>query len=115
MLENTLRSITDDIWASLGPGFSESVYHSAFEVALRAAFIPYETERIIPVYYLGQNIGHVRADLIINGTIVVELKAVSKLNESYRNQTRNYLRLLGLQIGYLINFNEPVEFESITP
>lgn len=115
-MEGDLRTIANDVWRALGPGFSESVYHCAFEVALRERQIPYETERIVPVYYQGQNVGHVRADLIIDRRAVVELKSVSRLNETYRIQTRNYLTLLGLSQGYLINFPDklgPLEFERI--
>jgi len=115
-MEGILRTIAEDIWVSLGPGYSESVYHCAFEVALRDRLIPYETERIVPVFYGGQNVGHVRADLIIDRRFVVELKSVSRLNETYRIQTRNYLNLLGLHVGYLINFPDKLgnlEFERI--
>ena len=111
-----MNEIAQDVWASLGPGYSESVYHRAFEVALRRAGYHYETERIVPVFYDGQNVGHVRADLIVNRRWVIELKSVSKLNETYRIQTRNYLNLLNLSEGYLINFpdkNGPIEFETI--
>lgn len=115
-MDSELRQIAEHIWEALGPGYSESVYHCAFEVALRARQIPYETERIIPVFYDGQNVGNVRADLIIDRKVVVELKSVSRLNEQYRIQTRNYLHLLGLTHGFLINFpdkNGPIEFETI--
>jgi GxxExxY protein len=115
-MEGTLRQIADDIWMTLGPGYSESVYHCAFEVALRGRQMYYETERIIPVFYDGQNVGNVRADLIIDRRVVVELKSVSKLNEQYRIQTRNYLKLLNLSKGYLINFpdkNGALEFEEV--
>jgi GxxExxY protein len=92
------------------------VYHSAFEVALRKRGISYETERIIPVSYEGQNVGHVRADLIVGDT-VIELKSVSRLTEQFRIQIQNYMRLLGLQKGYLINFpmgqSATPEIESI--
>lgn len=99
-----IEQIARDIWQSLGPGYSESVYHCAFEVGLRDRIIPYETERIVPVFYKGQNIGHVRADIIVDRKIVIELKSVSRLTEAYRIQTRNYLKLLDLDEGYLINF-----------
>jgi GxxExxY protein len=115
-METTLREISDDIWASLGPGYSESVYHCAFEVALRKRGLYYETERIIPVFYENQNVGHVRADLIVDRKVVIELKSVGRLTDCYRIQTRNYLTLLNLQEGYLINFpdkNSPMEFEII--
>jgi GxxExxY protein len=116
-MDNFLKGITENIWASLGPGYSESVYHCAFEVALRKVGIYYETERIIPVFYEGQNVGHVRADLIVDRKYVIELKAVGKLNETYRIQTQNYMQLLGLDEGFLINFPDrkgPVEFEKLT-
>ena len=110
----SIRLIAQDIWAKLGPGYSESVYHSAFEVGLREAGIYYETERIVPVFYIGQNVGHVRADLIVNRNIVIELKSVSKLNESYRIQTKNYMSLLDIDKAYLINFpDRPAEFPEI--
>lgn len=115
-MDTTLRQLADDIWKSLGPGYSESVYHCAFEVGLRKVGVCYETERIVPVYYEGQNVGHVRADIIVDRKIVIELKSVSKLNEVYRIQTRNYLTLLGLERGFLINFpdkNGALEFEEI--
>jgi len=98
-----LFSVAQDIWSALGPGYSESVYHSAFEVALRKRGISYETERIIPVSYEGQNVGHVRADLIV-GDIVIELKSVSRITEQFRIQIKNYMKLLDIQKGILINF-----------
>ena len=113
----SISAMARDIWDSLGPGYSESVYHCAFEVALRRAGLYYETERIVPVFYDGQNVGHVRADLIVERKVVLELKSVGKLNETYRIQTRNYLTLLGLTHGYLINFPDRVgnfELELIT-
>ena len=115
-MEHTLREIARDIWTSLGPGYSESVYHCSFEVALRSMGLYYETERIVPVFFAGQNVGHVRADLIVDRKYVIELKSVSKLNETYRIQTQNYLNLLDLNQGYLINFPDkkgPLEFETI--
>lgn len=117
VMEFVLRKTADDIWASLGPGYSESVYHCAFEVALRSLGVYYETERIVPVYYAGQNVGHVRADLIVDRKAVIELKSVGRLSDGYRIQTQNYLQLLDLNEGYLINFPDKkgsLEFEVIT-
>lgn len=111
-----LRQITSDIWEALGPGYSESVYHRAFEVALRARGIYYETERIVPVFYDSQNVGHIRADLIVEQKYVIELKSVGRLTDVYRIQTQNYLRLLNLEDGFLINFPDkrgPYEFENV--
>lgn len=115
-MEHTLREIARDIWTALGPGYSESVYHCAFEVALRDRLMNYETERIIPVFYAGQNVGNVRADLIVDRKYVIELKSVSRLSDAYRIQIQNYLKLLDLQDGYLINFPDKkglLEFETV--
>ncbi len=114
--EKFLRAISTDIWNAIGPGFTESIYHAAFEVALRNMRLQYETECVVPVFFSGQNVGHCRVDLIVDGTTVVELKAGGKLNETHRLQMNNYLNLLDLQVGYLINFpdkNGTYEFELI--
>jgi GxxExxY protein len=92
------------IWHALGPGFSERVYHNAMEVCLRKACIPYETERIIPVRFMEHTLGNLRADLIVEGSCVVELKSVRALKDEHRTQTKAYLRLLGLTDAVLINF-----------
>jgi GxxExxY protein len=99
-----IESLARDIWKALGPGYSEAVYHTAFEVGLRKQGVPYESERIIPLFYEGLNVGNVRADIVVDGTFVIELKSVARLTEPNRIQIRNYLTLLGLEYGYLINF-----------
>lgn len=88
----------------MGPGYSERIYHNAFEVELRRAGIQYETEKILPVIYEGHTIGNLRADLVLEGRTIVELKSTTKLKDEFRNQVRNYIRLTGLESGYLVNF-----------
>ena len=99
-----LTEMAARIWAELGPGFSERVYHNAFEVELRLAGIPYETERIITVPYRYHIVGNLRADLIIKGEMIVELKSTTKLKEEFVNQAKNYMRLTGIPYALLINF-----------
>lgn len=93
-----------NIWKSLGPGFSERVYHNAMEVCLRRSGIAYETERILPIFFDGHALGNLRADLIVEHRLVVELKSVRMLKDEHRVQTRQYLKLLGLEEALLINF-----------
>ena len=95
-----------EIYDTLGPGYSERMYHNAFEVILRQNGIPYETERIIPIEFRGISLGNVRADLIVDKKWVVELKAVKTVTEAFRNQARNYRELLGLEGALLINFGD---------
>jgi GxxExxY protein len=103
-MEEFLKNISKKIFEKLGPGYSERVYHNAFEVELRMAGIQYETEKILPVIYEGHTVGNLRADLIVGGQTIVELKSVPRLKDEFRNQVRNYGRLTGLESGYLVNF-----------
>ena len=103
-MENFLKTVSKKIFEKLGPGYSERVYHNAFEVELRLRNIQYETEKILPIVYEGHTVGNLRADLIIGGRIIVELKSVTKLKDEFRNQVRNYIKLTGLESGYLVNF-----------
>jgi GxxExxY protein len=103
-MADLVRDVTQAVWTALGPGYSESVYHNAMEVALRKRGVPYETERIIPVTYDGHNVGNVRADIIIDNKIVIEIKSVSRMTEQFRIQIQKYMELTGCKEGYLVNF-----------
>jgi GxxExxY protein len=99
-----MEEIARKVYESLGPGYSECVYHRAFEVILRTNGTPYETERIIPIVFEDHTIGNLRIDLIVDGVTIVELKAIAKLNDATKIQVHNYLKLTGLTKAYLINF-----------
>jgi GxxExxY protein len=99
-----MKELAIIIYKSLGAGYSESMYHRAFEVLLRIRGIPYETERIVPIVFEGHTIGNLRIDLIVNGETIVELKAIAKLNDAAKIQARNYMKLTGLKKAMLVNF-----------
>ena len=103
-MEIILKNISTKIFEKLGPGYSERVYHNAFEVELRLNGIQYDTEKILPFVYEGHTVGNLRADLILEGRTIVELKSVTKLKDEFRNQVRNYAKLTGLESGFLVNF-----------
>ena len=109
----SVYTIAEHVYSSLGPGHSESVYHNAMEVGLRTHGIPYETERIIPIEYFGHVIGNLRADLIIDKTMIVELKSVRSLNDAARIQAQQYMKLLGLPQAILINFGLELQIEEL--
>lgn len=116
MVRSLIHSSARQIWQSLGPGFSERVYHNAMEVCLRKAGVPYETERVIPVTFMNHTLGNLRADLIVDNRFVVELKSVRSLKDEHRTQTKAYLKLLGLTEAVLINFptqGDSLEIEDI--
>ena len=89
---------------ALGPGFLESIYKKAMCIELDARGLTYERERPIRVKYRDVEIPGQRVDLIVEGLIVVELKAVVRLDGVHRAQLISYLRTTGLRGGLLINF-----------
>jgi GxxExxY protein len=96
------------VHTTLGPGLLESVYESAlaYELTKLGHFV--ERQKPIAVIYDGQLLDDVgfRADLIIDGCVLLELKSVSQLTETFKKVTTTYLRLTGLPLGFLLNFNE---------
>lgn len=101
------------IHETLGPGFSERVYHNCMEVELRENGIKYESERWLPIFYKGHTVGTLRADIVVENSVIVEFKAVAKLNEAAETQARNYLFLTGLREAVLINFGKALETRRV--
>ncbi len=99
-----LKKLAVEVFSTLGAGFSERVYHNAMEVQLRSNNMMYDTERIINVTFKGISCGIVRADLIVNNSIVVELKQCQKIKEEHETQCEMYMRLLNIKQGLVICF-----------
>lgn len=94
---------------SLGPGLLESAYQSCLEIELKNRAVKFQSQVSLPVIYEGVTIEDAyRADLLINRALVVELKAVEQLLPVHQAQVLTYLRLSGLRLGLLINFNTPL-------
>lgn len=87
-----------------GPGFLESVYEKALAIELRKNDLKVETQSPISVFYKSELVGDFRADLIVNDTIIVELKSVSEIQEIHEVQLVNYLRATPIEVGLLFNF-----------
>ena len=115
MLIELLRVLTQDIYDKLGSGFDEVVYQKAFEVGLRLRGVPYEAQRIVPVFYEGFYIGEGKPDLIVGDgdeRIIIELKAVESVGHKERAQIENYLRVLSVPLGLLINYPQPTKAKA---
>jgi GxxExxY protein len=91
----------------LGPGFLESVYHSAMQVSLTHRAIAFESQFPVDMMFEGVPVGRARIDLVIGGQIVLELKSVEQLHDIHFVQLRSYLRAAHLHLGLLLNFNSP--------
>ena len=113
-----VKAFARRVFKTLGAGFSERIYHNALEVLLRKNNIRFLSESIIPVIFEGVDVGEVRADLIIDDKLVVELKAVSSVSDKHATQCFMYMKLLKIQSGIVINFpqsdDEEVEFVEIS-
>ncbi len=111
MHENDISRIILDscikIHRKLGPGLFESVYESILCFELKKAGLEIKTQVGIPVIYEGKTFENgFRADVIINDQVLIELKSVEKLSKVHTKQVLTYLKLTGLKLGLLINFNE---------
>ena len=109
--ENSISGFVLDacikIHREFGPGLLERVYEDCLCFELDAAGIPYERQKPIPLQYNGHTIGDgFRADLVVADSVIIELKSVSQLEPVHFSQLTTYLKLTGLKLGLLINFNE---------
>ena len=91
----------------LGPGFRESTYEEALCVELALRGIPFARQVTVTLDYQGHTVGEGRLDLLIGGALIVELKAVDKLDDIHTAQVISYLKATGHRLGLLLNFNVP--------
>ncbi len=89
---------------TLGAGFVEKVYENALALELRDAGLAVERQHSVVVKYKGMTVGEYVVDLLVEGSVIVELKAVKGLDDIHRAQCLNYLKATGLRVCLLINF-----------
>lgn len=101
------------VYNALRYGFLESVYSSALEVEFRERGIMYVREMPLVVEYKGRPIGSYRADFLVGGRLVVEVKATIKIIDADKRQLLHYLRATNQQIGLLLHFGQKAEFHRM--
>jgi GxxExxY protein len=89
---------------TLGPGFLESVYENALCLELAKRGIAFERQKTIAILYEGKPVGEHRLDLLVEGLLMVELKAVSELDRVFFAIGRSYMKAAGIQDGVIFNF-----------
>lgn len=99
------------VYNTLGFGFLERVYENAMLVELRRQGLDVRAQLPVTVYYEDEPVGHYYADLMVNGVVIVELKAASDLNADHCKQLVNYLKATHLEVGLVLNFGPKPEFE----
>jgi GxxExxY protein len=106
-MEKEIKEIVERIMNELGIGYSESIYHEAMCVELRERGIKYTKEKNIEIKYKDIGVGFMRIDIYIEEhKIIIEVKAITKMNETQENQLKAYLNNTEAKTGYLINFNK---------
>lgn len=96
-----------EVHRRLGPGFIESIYEHALVVELHKRGLKVEEQVEVPIEYEGVEVGRHRLDLLVEGTIVVELKAIKNLDNIHFAIVKSYLRAVGKEHGLLLNFAKP--------
>ena len=95
-----------EVYKQLGPGLLESVYEQALVHELKLNDIPVDSQVEVKVNYKGINItDNLRLDLLVDDSVIVELKSVEELKPIHHKQLLTYLRLMDKKVGLLINFN----------
>jgi GxxExxY protein len=102
------------VHSTLGNGFQEVIYQRALVIEMNLDRLSFEREKVMQIFYKGQNIGTRRVDFFVEGRIMVELKAVIKLENAHLAQAKNYLEAYNMEAGLLINFGaRSLEFKRI--
>ena len=118
MTENEIATIIVDacyrIHTGLGPGLLESAYEACLVYELVRRGLRVEQQKSLPVFYkeVHLDVGY-RLDILVEGSVIIELKAVEKLLPIHEAQLLSYLKLSGCRVGLLINFNAPVLKQGI--
>lgn len=103
-----------EVHRTLGNGFQEVIYQRALAIEMRAQGLEFSREHEMQIYYKGIDIGTRRVDFFVEDKVMVELKAVIKLEDVHLAQAINYLEAYGLEVGLLINFgNRSLQFKRV--
>lgn len=101
-----VRGAIFNVYNQFGPGLLESVYVAALHEELISSGMNVETEVAIPVYYNQKKLGvGFRMDLLVEGKVIIEVKSIEALAEVHHKQVLTYLKLTGLKLAILVNFN----------
>jgi GxxExxY protein len=108
--DKILHAFYKVVYPQLGYGFLEKVYENALAIALATMGLKVQQQAKITVYFQDQAVGEYFADLVVEGVVIVELKAVSRLLAEHEAQLLNYLRATPYEVGLLLNFGPKPQF-----
>jgi GxxExxY protein len=102
-----------DVYNELGHGFLESVYEQGLAIALAQAGMTVERQVAVAVWFRSQQIGDFRADMRVDGKVLLELKAARTIDQAHEKQLLNYLRATDIEVGLLLNFGVKPQFRRL--
>lgn len=119
MHENEIGTLIVDcavhLHQGLGPGLLETVYETVLARRLEKRGLRVDRQVPIPIEFDGEKFNEgFRADLIVEGKVIIELKSVEKVSPAHKKQLLTYLKLTGLKLGYLLNFGDALMKNGIT-
>jgi len=119
MHENEIGTLIVDcavhLHQGLGPGLLETVYETVLAHRLEKCGLRVDRQVSIPIEFDGEKFNEgFRADLIVEGKVIIELKSVEKVSPAHKKQLLTYLKLTGLKLGYLLNFGDALMKNGIT-
>ncbi len=100
-----------NVYNTLGYGFLEKVYENALLIELRKMGLFCISQEQIKVYYENEQVGFYIADIIVNSSVIIEVKAVESLCEEHEFQLINYLKAMEIEVGLLLNFGKTPQFK----
>ncbi len=113
LITDQILRVFYEVYNELGHGFLESVYHRSLVIALESVGLKVASKVPIPVWFRGTRVGRFEADILVEKSVLLELKAVRTLDSSHRAQLLNYLRATEIEVGLLLNFGEKPEFKRV--
>jgi GxxExxY protein len=102
-----------NVYNALGPGFLEKVYENALAIELHGMELRVAQQQPLKVYYHGQLVGDYKADLVVDGLVILELKVADAMNEAFEAQLMNYLKATEIEVGMILNFGPEPKFKRI--
>jgi GxxExxY protein len=102
-----------NVYNELGHGFLEAVYEEAMAVALVEAGLKVQRQVPVPVWFRGRVIGEYKADLLVEGLVLLELKSVKRIEPVHEAQLLHYLRATEIEVGLVMNFGARPEFRRL--
>ena len=99
------------VYNELGHGFLEAVYEEALSMAFAEAGFSVARQVPTPIWFRGKTIGQYKADFILNGVVLIELKAVETIDRAHLAQILNYLRATEVEVGLILNFGPKPQFK----